>query len=236
MARWSFEEGMLFGAAGQWWNDKRRRTPHEGLDFRDYFYHHCKNVPNAISKGSVRAGDEVYPLLPGEVVAVFKDFMASTVVVAHRAAAAIGRDGGHGSVADGSSSSSSYGGDGGGGGVLCDGRADGGARRVVALEHGPSWLRCAGWPAPDRQLLTIFAHIAPAAGVAPGLVLDSPGKQPLGSIADGRSATAAPCHLHLSVALGRAAGDFDPPRSWGDLTSRFEFIDPPIPAGVIPPC
>ena len=226
MARWSFEEGMLFGAAGQWWNDKRRRTPHEGLDFRDYFYHHCKNVPNAISKGSVRAGDEVYPLLPGEVVAVFKDFMASTVVVAHRAVVAATASACD-AVGDGAGSSGSL---------------------ATALEHGPRWLRCRGWPPRDRQLLTVFAHIEPAAGVAPGLALDAPhgaqGARPLGTIANGRSAAAAasassaataatPCHLHLSVAVGRAAGDAEPPTSWGDLIARFEFVDPPIPAGRI---
>lgn len=74
---WLFSPGMRFGDRNAWWSpDWRRPTPHEGVDFVLY---------------RDRNGDERYlapsflvPVVqPGEVVAVFDDFLARTVCVRH---------------------------------------------------------------------------------------------------------------------------------------------------------
>jgi murein DD-endopeptidase MepM/ murein hydrolase activator NlpD len=73
----SFAPGMLFGASHFWWPASRPRpSPHEGIDFGSYVDPdgECHALP---------VGTPVPCLDAGVVIAVFRDFIHSTVIVRH---------------------------------------------------------------------------------------------------------------------------------------------------------
>ncbi|MHB1227514.1 MAG: hypothetical protein ACYC0O_08330 [Desulfurivibrionaceae bacterium] len=73
---WFFLPGMCFEETQAWWKDGSRQSPHEGIDllfFRDQSGQRRELPQQAL----------VPPLWDGEVVAVFEDFLGSTVAVRH---------------------------------------------------------------------------------------------------------------------------------------------------------
>ena len=73
---WLFLPGMRFEDTQAWWKDGPRHSPHEGIDL----------LYLADRTGQRRALPEqtlIPPLWDGEVVAVFEDFLGSTVAVRH---------------------------------------------------------------------------------------------------------------------------------------------------------
>ena len=75
-AGWLFLPGMRFTDTEAWWKNTPRQTPHEGIDllfFADRAGLRRELPPQAL----------VPPLWDGEVVALFDDFLGSTVVVRH---------------------------------------------------------------------------------------------------------------------------------------------------------
>jgi len=80
-----------------------------------------------------------------------------------------------------------------------------------------------------RRLHSVFGHVVPAAGLAPGDALGEEGR--VGVIAPGRGA--APAHLHLTVALVAPGGRLD----WAALgdPARALLLDPlPLLYGTMP--
>jgi murein DD-endopeptidase MepM/ murein hydrolase activator NlpD len=73
---WHFLPGMLFTETQAWWKPATRQTPHEGIDL----------LFLADRDGQRRELPEqalIPPLWDGEVIALFDDFLGSTVVVRH---------------------------------------------------------------------------------------------------------------------------------------------------------
>jgi len=73
---WLFLPGMLFEEKSAWWKNGPRQNPHEGIDLlflADQSGQRHDLLPQAL----------VPPLWAGEVVAVFEDFLGSTVAVRH---------------------------------------------------------------------------------------------------------------------------------------------------------
>ncbi|MFA6898957.1 MAG: hypothetical protein WC256_01970 [Desulfurivibrionaceae bacterium] len=73
---WLFLPGMLFKETKAWWKNTPRQNPHEGIDLLFLANHSGPRrelPPQAL----------VPPLLDGEVIAVFDDFLGSTVTVRH---------------------------------------------------------------------------------------------------------------------------------------------------------
>ncbi|MBA3004959.1 MAG: hypothetical protein FP813_14095 [Desulfurivibrio sp.] len=73
---WHFLPGMLFNETQAWWKKGTRQTPHEGIDL----------LFLADRDGQRRELPEqglIPPLWDGEVIAMFDDFLGSTVVVRH---------------------------------------------------------------------------------------------------------------------------------------------------------
>ena len=73
---WLFLPGMLFEDKSTWWKNTPRRSPHEGLDLL-YFsdrYGQRRELPEQTLVPPIRAG---------EVIAIFDDFLGSTVAVRH---------------------------------------------------------------------------------------------------------------------------------------------------------
>jgi hypothetical protein len=84
--------------------------------------------------------------------------------------------------------------------------------------------------AAGRRLHSVFGHVVPAPGLAPGAALGGEGE--VGLIAPGRGA--APAHLHLTVALVAAGTRLD----WAALgdPGRAQLLDPlPLLCGTMPP-
>ncbi|MHB8835088.1 MAG: hypothetical protein ACYC9Y_05190 [Candidatus Methylomirabilia bacterium] len=73
-----------------------------------------------------------------------------------------------------------------------------------------------------RRLHTVYGHIVPRAGLAPGSILDA--EDAVGTIADasGRK-TKAPAHLHLTLALIDRTGGPDR-LDWGALRDRSRVL------------
>lgn len=73
---WLFLPGMRFEDTQAWWKNGLRQSPHEGVDLlylADSSGQRRELLPQAL----------VPPLWDGEVVAVFEDFLGSTVAVRH---------------------------------------------------------------------------------------------------------------------------------------------------------
>lgn len=74
---WHFLEGMGFQEARQWWGvGGLRKTPHEGIDLF-YFRDHLNTIKTMSSQSLVP------PLMAGEVVAVFPDFIGQSILFRH---------------------------------------------------------------------------------------------------------------------------------------------------------
>ena len=75
---WVFSNGMDFGAENEWWNLRhRRKTDHEGVDF--YRYRDASGQTH-----SIKPGTSVFTVSEGEIVRVFDDVMAKSILVRHR--------------------------------------------------------------------------------------------------------------------------------------------------------
>lgn len=76
LAGWLLLPGMRFKDTRAWWKDGPRQSPHEGIDllFLAEGSGERRELPEQIL---------VPPLWDGEVVAVFEDFLGSTVAVRH---------------------------------------------------------------------------------------------------------------------------------------------------------
>ena len=193
----------------------------------------------------VQPGTSVSPLLPGTVVAIFPDFMCTTVVVATIPTT-----------------------------IPTEHKLNGDRSLVDDSPENYSLapnLCVETWPV-GRKLLMAYAHIIVADGLAVGSVLNSPLDR-VGTVATAKtkpppaapSASAggsssnssdssditganrhaarlllprpiagAPPHLHLSLAW--APLEAPPPGSWRDLVNpsadaQIELAEPPIPAG-----
>jgi hypothetical protein len=74
---WAFYPGMLFGAQGKWWGDRRLRPkPHEGIDLCLY----------ADKAGQVLRLDEssrIPVMFDGEIVRIEEDFVGESLYVGH---------------------------------------------------------------------------------------------------------------------------------------------------------
>lgn len=75
-AGWLFLPGMRFADKEAWWNGTLRPSPHEGIDLLFF-------ADRAGQRRQLPPLAPVPPVWDGEVVAVFDDFLASTVVVRH---------------------------------------------------------------------------------------------------------------------------------------------------------
>ncbi|NTW88476.1 MAG: hypothetical protein HGB26_04990 [Desulfobulbaceae bacterium] len=73
---WLFLPGMLFQETEAWWKEGTRQTPHEGIDL--LFLTNRDGQRRDIPPEAM-----IPPLWDGEVVAVFDDFLGSTVVMRH---------------------------------------------------------------------------------------------------------------------------------------------------------
>ena len=73
---WLFLPGMLFEDTQAWWKEPPRQSPHEGIDL--LFLTDERGQRRQLPEQGL-----VVPLWDGEVVAVFDDFLGSTVVVLH---------------------------------------------------------------------------------------------------------------------------------------------------------
>lgn len=73
---WLFHNGMGFGKTAAWWKQGERKTPHEGIDLLFYV--------DQLGQTRQLAEEAMIPATwQGMVVAEFKDFLGSTVVVKH---------------------------------------------------------------------------------------------------------------------------------------------------------
>lgn len=75
-AHWQFLPGMLFEDPQAWWKSGLRQSAHEGLDL--LFVTNRSGQRRELPPQAL-----VPPLLNGEVIAVFEDFLGSTVAVLH---------------------------------------------------------------------------------------------------------------------------------------------------------
>ena len=75
-ADWQFLPGMLFTDKAAWWKNGLRRNMHEGIDLLSLADHSGQSLE--LPKQAL-----IPPLWDGEVVALFEDFLGSTVVVRH---------------------------------------------------------------------------------------------------------------------------------------------------------
>jgi murein DD-endopeptidase MepM/ murein hydrolase activator NlpD len=74
---WHFDEGMKYGDGNLWWGKGvPRKNPHEGIDLHDYI---GKNG----SKKSILAATKVPNIYEGEIAAITKDDICSSVFVKH---------------------------------------------------------------------------------------------------------------------------------------------------------
>jgi hypothetical protein len=74
---WVLCPGMLFGASGEWWGDRRRRrTPHEGLDL--CYYTDGRGGLHSLDKGA-----RIPALYDGMVVCIIDDFLGRSLIVNH---------------------------------------------------------------------------------------------------------------------------------------------------------
>ncbi len=73
---WIFLPGMLFEDKQAWWKNTPRQSPHEGVDLL-YF------ADNSGQRQELPKQALIPPLWDGEVIAVFEDFLGSTVAVLH---------------------------------------------------------------------------------------------------------------------------------------------------------
>jgi hypothetical protein len=73
---WFFLPGMRFEDAQAWWKDGLRQSPHEGVDL-------LYLVDSSGQRQELPKQALVPPLWDGEVIAVFEDFLGSTVAVLH---------------------------------------------------------------------------------------------------------------------------------------------------------
>lgn len=73
---WHFLPGMLFEDTQAWWKPGPRQTPHEGIDL--LFLTDRDGQRQELPEQAL-----VPPLWDGEVIAVFDDFLGSTVVMRH---------------------------------------------------------------------------------------------------------------------------------------------------------
>ena len=73
---WQFLSGMLFKDTQAWWKDAPRQSPHEGIDL--LYLADRSGQRRELPKQAL-----IPPLWDGEVVAVFEDFLGSTVAVRH---------------------------------------------------------------------------------------------------------------------------------------------------------
>ncbi|MFA7382077.1 MAG: hypothetical protein WC001_01360 [Desulfurivibrionaceae bacterium] len=73
---WLFLPGMRFADTQAWWQDTLRQSPHEGVDL--LYLADRTGQRQELPKQAL-----VPPLWAGEVMAVFEDFLGSTVVVRH---------------------------------------------------------------------------------------------------------------------------------------------------------
>lgn len=77
IAAWVVPPGMEFGACLAWWRPGTERpTSHAGLDFASY--RDCQGDDHPLL-----AGARIPALYPGQVAAVFQDFLGSTVLLRH---------------------------------------------------------------------------------------------------------------------------------------------------------
>ena len=73
---WFFLPGMRFEDAQAWWKDCPRQSPHEGVDL--LYLAGSSGQRQELPRQAL-----VPPLWDGEVIAVFEDFLGSTVAVLH---------------------------------------------------------------------------------------------------------------------------------------------------------
>jgi hypothetical protein len=73
---WLFLPGMRFEDTQAWWKDGLRRSPHEGIDL--LYLADSSGQRQELPRQAL-----VPPLWDGEVIAVFEDFLGSTVAVLH---------------------------------------------------------------------------------------------------------------------------------------------------------
>jgi len=74
---WLFCRGMLFNSADKWWGDfGRREDPHEGIDL-------CLYRDSAGLTRSLGADTRVPVMHDGEVKAVIKDYLGTTLIIEH---------------------------------------------------------------------------------------------------------------------------------------------------------
>jgi hypothetical protein len=73
---WHFLPGMLFEDGSAWWKNGPRQSPHEGIDL--LFLADRSGQRRELPKQAL-----IPPLWDGEVIAVFEDFLGSTVAVRH---------------------------------------------------------------------------------------------------------------------------------------------------------
>jgi murein DD-endopeptidase MepM/ murein hydrolase activator NlpD len=74
--RWCFLPGMLFTARHQWWDQRQRRTPHEGLDLL-YF------LDADGGRQALLPGTPLVAAFAGRVAGSIPDFLGQTVIVRH---------------------------------------------------------------------------------------------------------------------------------------------------------
>jgi hypothetical protein len=73
---WLFLPGMRFEDTQAWWKDGLRQSPHEGVDL--LYLADSSGQRQELPKQAL-----IPPLWDGEVIAVFEDFLGSTVAVRH---------------------------------------------------------------------------------------------------------------------------------------------------------
>ncbi|CAE7456768.1 unnamed protein product [Symbiodinium natans] len=83
--------------------------------------------------------------------------------------------------------------------------------QTVVMTHQAHWG--------ERQLATMFAHVVPVPGLAPGQVC-CPGRQ-VAAVAASR--TTAPPHLHLSLLAAPAAFPWMSLQGWPDTSDAGEI-------------
>jgi murein DD-endopeptidase MepM/ murein hydrolase activator NlpD len=75
--RWVLKLGMLFGAREQWWGGQRRRpTPHEGLDL-------CCFEDAAGRQRRLAAGTRIPATFAGLIIRIAPDFLGESVYLSH---------------------------------------------------------------------------------------------------------------------------------------------------------
>lgn len=75
--RWVLQPGMGFRESSLWWPPhKKRPRPHEGVDLCCFAAKDGRILP-------VPAASQVPPLYPGRVIAMFDDFLGTTIQLAH---------------------------------------------------------------------------------------------------------------------------------------------------------